>query len=119
METKRLTFDEKRNLYINHFSLGTVGSTNSVNDKLILLSLLSLTYMKMREKNPKITVIEILQSITKHTPDDSYYYQMLESLSLLVEDLSYNCKTADSCGLSTSKEIVSKIKEILNTWIPF
>ena len=44
---------------------------------------------------------------------------MLENLSILIEDFSYDCTEIDSCGLKTSQEIVNKIKEILNTWIPF
>ena len=116
---QNLTFEERRKYYTTNFSLGTIGNLNSVNDKLILLSLLSLTYIKMKEKNPKITVLDILLNITKQKPDNSIFYQMLENLSFMVEDLCYNCKTADSCGLNSSKEIVDKIKEILNTWIPF
>lgn len=119
MESPNLTFDEKRELYIQKFSLGTFGAAKSVNDKLILISLISLTYMKMKEKKSDITVLEILKSITKQAPDNSYFYQMLESLALMVEDFCYNCETADSCGLKSSQEIVNKIKEILNTWIPF
>lgn len=113
-----LAYEDKKSLHTKIFSLGTIGGGN-VNDKLILISLLSLTYLKMKEKNPKITVLEILKSITKQKADESYYYQMLEGLAILVEDLCYNCKTADSCGLQTSQEIITKIKEILNTWIPF
>lgn len=119
MESKDLTYEEKESLYRKVFSLGTIGNNKDVNDKLILISLLSITYLKMKEKNPKIRVIEILKSITKQPADNSFYYQMLEGLSFLVEDLCYNCTVADSCGLKTSQEIVAKIKSILNTWIPF
>lgn len=114
-----INVESRRKYYMTNFSLGTIGNLNNVNDKLILLSLLSLTYIKMLEKNPKITVLDILLNITKQKPDNSIFYQMLENLSFIVEDLCYNCKTADSCGLNSSKEIIDKIKEILNTWIPF
>ena len=116
---QNVNFKDRRSYYMTNFSLGTIGNLESVNDKLILLSLMSLTYIKMKEKNPNITALEILLNITKQKPDDSFFYQMLENLSFMVEDLCYNCKKADSCGLSSSKEIVEKIKEILNTWIPF
>lgn len=121
METpyKNLTYEEKEVLHREVYSLGTIGSTHDVNDKLILISLLALTYLKMKEKNPNVKVIDILKSITKQEPDNSYFYQMLEGLAILVEDLSYNCKTADACGLTSSKEILMKIKAILNTWLPF
>jgi len=113
-----IDFSQRRDLYVKYFSLGTIGK-NTVNDKLILISLLSLTYIKMKEKKPDITVLDILKSITKQPVDNSIFYQMLESLSIIVEDFSFNCTIADSCGLHSSQEIINKIKEILNTWIPF
>lgn len=115
---ENVDYNYKKKLHTGMFSVGVMGNGN-VNDKLILISLLSLTYLRMKEKKPDITVIEILKSITKQPADNSSYYQMLEALSILVEDLCYNCNTADSCGLKTSQEIINKIKEILNTWIPF
>ena len=115
---ENIDYNNKKKLHTSMFSLGSIGN-GDVNDKLILISLLSLTYLKMKEKDPKVTVLEILKTITRQPADNSSYYQMLEGLSILVEDLCYNCKTADACGLKTSQEIINKIKEILNTWIPF
>ena len=57
--------------------------------------------------------------ITNQSKDGSAFYQALEGISIIVEDLCYMCDKADSCGLKTSNEIVEKIKEILNTWLPF
>lgn len=119
---KEISFKEKKELYTKLFSLGLftkTGTNHSVNDKLILISLLSLTYIKMKEKNPNVTVLEILLSITKQKADNSIFYQMLESLAILVEDFSYECTTADACGLKSSQEIINKIKEIINSWFPF
>ena len=117
MQTEGLTYDQKRDLYIKTFSFGSIGK--NVNDKLILISLLSLTYMKMKVKKPDITVLDILKSITKHSPDNSSFYQLLEALSVVVEDYSYGCTDADACGLNSSQEIIEKIKTILNQWVPF
>ena len=104
---------DKRDFYFKNFSLGSIGNGN-VNDKLILISLLSLTYLKMKEKNKDITVIDILKSITKAKADDSAFYQMLESLAIITEDFCYNCNIADSCGLKDSQSIINKIKEIIH-----
>jgi hypothetical protein len=119
---KKLSYEERKDLYSQTFSVGLLSNSigkHSVNDKLILISLLSLTYIKMREKNPKITVLEILLNILKQKADNSCFYQMLESLAILVEDFAWECSTADACGLKTSQEIVTKIKEIISTWMPF
>lgn len=112
------TYVEKKDVYSYSFSLGTFSSDN-VNDKLILISLVSLMYIKLRAKNRNITPLDILLKITKQEADDSGYYQMLENLAIMVEELSYECKKADSCGLKSSEEIINKIKEILSAWIPF
>jgi len=112
------TYVEKKSVYSHSFSLGTFSSEN-VNDKLVLISLLSLMYIKLKAKDKAVTSLEILLKITKQKVDNSGYYEMLENLAIMVEELSYNCKKADSCGLKSSEEIINKIKEILSAWIPF
>ena len=115
-----LSYDDKAQVYSGCFSTGSMNN-QSVNEKLILISLISLTYLKLKSKTPDIKPIDILKQITKI--DDSNkndaFYQLLETLSIIVDDFSYTCTEADSCGLSSSKEIINKIKEILTTWIPF
>lgn len=119
LDLSNISFEEKKDIYDQLFSLGVLNDAKSVNDKLILISLVSLTYIKLKEKNPKITPLEILLSITKQKADGSFYYNFLESVAILVEDFSFLCNDADNCGLKSSKEIVNKIKEILDSWTPF
>jgi hypothetical protein len=38
---------------------------------------------------------------------------------MLVDDLSYGVSKFNSYGLTDSKQIINKIKELLNTWTPF
>lgn len=113
-----LKFKEKRDYFFSNYSLGAL-SSNSINEKLILISLLSFVYFKMKEKTPTVTVLDVLKSITKQKPDNSSYYQMIESLAIVVEDLCYGSSIADNCGLKSSQEIINKIKEILGQWLPF
>lgn len=117
--TKELSYEDKKKIYTNLFSIGNFLECRSLNDRLILISLISLVYLKNKEKNDKITVLEILLKITNQKVDNSGFYNMLEGLSILVEDWCYEIKEADSCGLKTSQDIINKIKEILNSWIPF
>ena len=109
---------DKKAIYTSVFTFGELDSKN-VNDKLILISLLSLVYIKSKEKNPTITPIEILCKILGKQKDDGDFYRFLEALSIIVEDFAHGCTTADNCGLKTTVEIINKIKEILNTWMPF
>jgi hypothetical protein len=115
---KNLSYNEKRDLYAKTFSLGYFSSDN-VNDKLILISLVSLMYLKIKEKNKVVTPLQLLLKITNQEKDNSAFYEVLENLSIVVEEFSYSCKIADSCGLKSSEEIINKIKEILSTWTPF
>ena len=114
-----MSYEEKKDLYNKIFTLGVLNDAKNVNDKLILISLLSLTYIKLKEKKPNITPLDIILSITKQKADGSYYYHFLEALAILVDDFSYLCNEADNCGLKTSQEIINKIKEILDSWTPF
>lgn len=115
-EIKNLSYDDRKKLYIETFSLGVFGD-GDMNSKFILLSLVSLVYQKV--KNNKITPLDVLLKITNKSKDNSYFYRVLENISIMVEDLSYSTTTIDSCGLKTSDEIIKKIKEILSTWTPF
>lgn len=117
-EVEKLEYKEKVVIYSRIFSLGNLNSTD-LNTKLILISLIALTYQQLQKKNPQITPLDILLKITRQAKDNSGFYQFLEGLSILVQDLSYGCTTFDSCGMKSSQEIINKIKEILNTWIPF
>ena len=112
-----LEYADKLKVYSRIFSLGLLNV--SLTEKMVLISLVGLVTQKMREKDPTITPLNVLLKITGQVPDNSSYYQFLEGLSVLVEDISYGCTQFDPCGLKSSQEIINKIKEILNTWLPF
>jgi len=118
LQIDALEYIDKKEVYQKVFSLGNLESSD-INDRLILISLLGLTYQKIKEKDSMITPLAILMKITGQSKDGSYFYQFLETLSIITEDFSYGVKKFDSCGLKTSQEIINKIKELLNTWMPF
>lgn len=113
-----LEYTDKLNVYQRVFSLGNF-SSDELNEKLVLFSLVALVTRQMRQKDSEITPLKILMQITGQIKDNSVFYQFLEALSIIVEDLMYETKKIDSCGLKTSQEIINRIKEILNTWLPF
>lgn len=118
LQFNKLEFKDKRDIYQKIFSLGNL-STADMNDKLILISLIALVFKKMKEKDKDVTILAILLKITGQPKDNSSYYQFLETLAIISEDFSYNTEKIDSCGLKTSQDIIKRIKEILNTWLPF
>lgn len=115
---EKLEYVDKLNAYQRVFSLGSFASSD-LSDKLVLFSLIALVTQKMREKDSQETPLRILMKITGQIQDNSSFYQFLEALSIIVEDLMYGTTKFDSCGLKNSQEIINKIKEILNTWVPF
>lgn len=118
IQINTLEYTDKKDVYQKVFSLGNLQSED-MNDRLVLISLIGLTYQKMKDKDSTITPLKILMKITGQSKDNSGFYQFLEALSIIVEDFSYGVKKFDSCGLKTSQEIINKIKELLNTWMPF
>lgn len=113
---EQLDYSAKAKIYNRLFSFGYIVE---MQNKFNLISLVALTTKKMKEKNPNITALDILKKITGQQTDDSGFYQFLETLAIVSEDMSYACTTFDACGCTSSQEIINKIKEILNTWLPF
>lgn len=112
-----LDYHDKLEVYTKCFGSNVFG--DEMNNRLILMSLLSLTYNKMKEKNPEITPLKILMQLTNTSKSNGHFYQMLETISIQVEDFSYQCKKIDNCGLTNSQDIINKIKQILDLWLPF
>jgi len=118
LDLDKLNYEQKSALHNKVFSLGALFS-HELNDKLILISLVALVTQQMRKKDKNITPLKVLMSITQQKEDNTAFYQFLESLSILVDDLCYGSDKIDPCGFKTSQEIINKIKEILSTWLPF
>ena len=118
-EIQELTQEEKSRLYTVVFGFGSIASID-ISDKLILISLVGLSSSKLKENNPRLTTLEFLEKLTKvDKKADENFYNFLCNLAILVDDLSYATKNYDACGLKSSAEIINKIKEILQTWLPF
>ncbi|MGV8961930.1 MAG: hypothetical protein ACOH2V_00935 [Candidatus Saccharimonadaceae bacterium] len=113
-----LTYEDKNLLFQSVFSIGNL-LTPEFSDKLVLVSLVSLVQQRMHEKDPSMTHLKVLTKITGREKDESSFYQFLESLAIIAKDFSYGTKKIDPCGLTTSQDIINKIKELLNTWMPF
>ena len=66
-----------------------------------------------------LTFLILLQKITKDFKPNKVFREHLENLAIVCEDFYYGTNEIESFGLTKSKEIIDKIKEILKTWIPF
>lgn len=115
---RNASFDDRRKIFQNTFSTGYLGSIK-LNDRLVLISLISLVYQKLHAQDSLITPLKVILKITGQVEDNSAYFYYLESLAIIVEDFSSGITEIDPCGFKTSQEIINKIKELLNSWLPF
>lgn len=116
-QIQQFNYEDKRQVYQNLFSTGYLSL--KLNDKLVLISLIALAHQKLKIKTPDLTILKFLIKLTNPSEEDASFRSFLEALSFLVEDLTYGTEVFDSCGLKTSQEIITKIKELLSQWLPF
>ena len=110
------TYKDLQNIYSRWFSLG--GIAGEVDNKFALISLICVLTNAQKKKNPNITCYEIIQTVlskgNNSMPDDYIY-----GLSIVCEDFLKGSTKFNNCGLKTAKDMVIKINEILNNWLPF
>lgn len=97
----------------------TIGVYYNLTDRLVLISLICFAYKNLKLKNKDLTFLELLLKITKDFKPSKVFSEHLENLAIICEDFYYGTKTVENFGVKDSKEIINKIKEILNNWYPF
>lgn len=112
-----LSIEDKSLVYTRCFGFGALAS-DKLNDKIMLISLVGLTASKLKEKNKELTTLDILVQITKAKKGE-IIYEFITNLAIIVDDLSYLVNEFDSCGFTESKQIIEKIRELINSWVPF
>lgn len=99
-------------LYNRYYSLGHLKT--DINTKFALISLVGYLVHKLRQKKPDVTPYQILKKIVGESlPED-----FIKGISVVIEDFSYGCTTFPTFGIE-DKNIPSKVKEILQSYIPF
>ena len=113
------TYEEKVGFYLKNFSSGAF-SSGKLSNKLALISLICLTTKKLREKDGNLTVKVVIEKILQRP---LFYTESFDAfligLSIVCEDFLYGTKEIDNFGFTESKQIIAKIKELLNEWFPF
>lgn len=116
---KQLSYEDKRSFYFCNFSTGTFVS-KKLSNKLALLSLLCLLTKKLREKEGGLTVKSVIEKILQRPLLNEHGFDsFLISISIICEDLLFGVEEIDNFGFTDSKQVVNKIKELLNEWLPF
>lgn len=116
---KDSTYEEKATIFSRTFSSGAFSSAKLEN-KLALYSLICLVTKKLRVKDGDLTVKEVIEKIlNRPIIGIDGFDQYLIGISIVCEDLLYGVNEIDNFGFTDSKQIINKIKELLNEWLPF
>lgn len=99
-------------IYQRYFSVAYLNE--DISSKFALISLVSILVRELRKKKSGTTYYHVLKSLGKDiVPED-----VIIGLAIVCEDFSYGAKTFPDFGISV-KDMPAKIKELLNSYIPF
>ena len=119
LEFQNLSYEEKISFYVRNFSTGAF-SSGKLSNKLALISLICLVTKKLREKDGNLTVKVVIEKILQRPlMVTESFDSFLIGLSIICEDFLYQTTEIDNLGFTDSKQIIAKIKELLNEWFPF
>ena len=105
-------YEKMQELYKKLFSLCYLG--NSISNKFALISLVCYLQYKMSAKKPDITHYQII----KKCADPSIPEDFIKTLAVICSDFGYGCTEFPLFDLK-DKEIPNKVKELLNSYLPF
>lgn len=105
------SYNELKAFYVKHFSLGYLG--NDIKTKFALISLICYLKHKLEMKKPDVTYYQIIKKLGEDLPDD-----FIKGLAIICNDFGCYCKDFPTFDIE-EKNIPSKVKEILSTWLPF
>lgn len=108
-----MKFEELNNFYKEHFSIGFLG--DSLDNKLALISLICYVTYKAKLKKPDVTYYQVIMKITN---GQGLTEDVVKALAIICEDFGYMCKEFSTFGLK-GNDVVLKIRELLNNWLPF
>ena len=118
-EFQNLSYEEKISFYVRNFSTGAF-SSGKLSNKLALISLICLVTKKLREKDGNLTVKVVIEKILQRPLIITESFDsFLIGLSIICEDFLYQTTEIDNFGFTDSKQVIAKIKELLNEWFPF
>ena len=97
------TYKELKEIYSKYFTL---------------VSLICLLTDASKKKNPDATCYQVIMKVLELSKS-ALPEQDVIGLAIVCEDFLNNSTKFNNCGLKTPDEIIGKIKEILDQWLPF
>lgn len=104
-------YEKMQEIYQKYFSLGYLNT--DISTKFALISLTCYIVNKLKKKKPDVTYYQVLRKIDSNLPED-----FIKGLSVVCSDFAYGCEVFPTFDIE-DKQMIAKIKEILNSYIPF
>lgn len=117
MEIWNPTYSELSDYYKNNFSLA--GLNTDISNKFAVISLVCFLTKELQNKNPDATCYKLIMAIMKKDNISDDYLKFIRGLSVICDDMMNHTTEFMTFDLKTSKSMIQKIHEILNTWMPF
>lgn len=108
-----MSYNELRRVYDGNFSLGYLNK--DIQSKFFLISAICEITRLAKQKKPDVTYWQIVYNISEKSglPE-----KFLKGLAVVCEDFSYGCNEFPTFGVE-KKNLIPKIQEILNSYLPF
>lgn len=111
-----LTFEERKQLYADNFSLYFLNT--DIGSKFAVISLICHITYTLKKKKPKATCLQVINKIIEKD-SDKYDKEFIENLSIICEDFMKDTTEFLTFEIKSTKEMAKKVKEILDTYVPF
>lgn len=116
MEEWNPSYKDLEEYYRKYFSLANLNT--DIGSKFALISLICFLTKQARMKNPDATCYQVIMKII-NGEENSYDMKFIRGISIICDDIMKQCTEFLTFDIKTSKDMVKKIKEILNTYLPF
>lgn len=109
------TYKELKETYDKYFTIGVGGD---INVKFTLISLICLLTDASKKNNPDATCYQVIMKVLELSKS-ALPEEDIIGLAIVCESFLKNSTKFNNCGLKTPNEILNKIREILDQWVPF
>lgn len=112
-----MSYDEMKQYYDQYFGVSWLNI--DIEERLAVIGLICNITEKARMKSPNATCYQIIMKIMKDSKMPENFQRFAKGLSIMCEDAMRNVSKFSDFGLKSNKEIIAKIKSILETYLPF
>ncbi len=110
-------FETRKKLYEENFGVSFLDA--SIEERLAVIGLICNVTHGLQMKKPGINCYKVIMKIMENTTIPSSALVFFEGLAIMCEDVMRNATEFSDFGIKTGKERISKIREILNKYLPF